>query len=212
MLFKTTHGRNTHKQHSVHSIPVPRGRPSTIATFNVEGVNRLGKRQILLEYMKHKQIQLLCIQETHGTVVDSFVKDGYVFYLSGQDKDSHAGVGFIVSPQLRPHILGLKPLNSRIAVLRISASPRSIQVFSIYAPSQLPSEIGSVQAPLENEFPSTSQYFSIIMGEFNARLTSNIVQDFEDVEPPFGPCLYGKPTGPTAYTTNAEFPFDFLKS
>ena len=109
------------------------------ATLNVEGLKELGKHSQLVSYMKSRNISALAIQERHITHSDTFMYAGYKFYLSGNKEDKYAGVGFIVSPSLNAHVRGFKPVSSRIAVIRIAASPRSLEIYSVYAPSQITS-------------------------------------------------------------------------
>ena len=57
---------------------------------------------IILELvMQSMKLDLLCIQETHTQENDHYITDnGYLVILSGTSDDKHAGVGFIVSPEL----------------------------------------------------------------------------------------------------------------
>ena len=57
------------------------------------------KYPLLINYMTKFSILIMAIQETHVCNTDHFVKDGFHFFFPGQAKDTHAGVGFIVSPK-----------------------------------------------------------------------------------------------------------------
>jgi hypothetical protein len=85
-------------------------------------------------------IDVLCIQETHGKVHDAFVSKGFQFYMSGSPVDTHAGVGFVISPKFRFFVQAFKPINSRICELTINSSPRLINLYSVYAPSMMSSQ------------------------------------------------------------------------
>ena len=192
-----------------------------ISTFNVEGLKELGKHSQLVSYMKSKNISILAIQETHISHSDTFVYEGYKFYLSGTKNDNFAGVGFIVSPSMNIHVRGFKPVSSRIAILRVAASPRSLEIYSIYAPSQLSSGENSVALDLErkqgfwddmNSFCNTqSPYFPIIVGDFNARWEQDdVIHQLGKTNPYVGQHHFGAPPADTQYTNNSSFLFDFL--
>jgi exonuclease III len=83
-------------------------------------------------------ILIMAIQETHVCNTDHFVKDGFHFFFSGQAKDTHAGVGFIVSPKAVNLIIGFRSLSSRLCELTLRTAPLPTFLYSIYAPSQLP--------------------------------------------------------------------------
>ena len=84
------------------------------------------------------------MQETWQTTSGHFLKtvpteppQTFLILHPADPKDKHAGVGFIVSPKLRPFIINFTSHSSRIASLRIRTQPRPIQIFTIYAPSMI---------------------------------------------------------------------------
>jgi len=193
-----------------------------IGTLNVEGLKEIGKHSMLISYMKNQSIDILAIQETHVTNTDSFKHDNYWFYFSGNKADSHAGVGFIVSPRFHLHVRGFKPITSRIAVIRIAASPRSLELYSIYAPSQIASGENSVARDLErkqqfwddiSQFCNThSPYLPIIVGDFNARWDSHMAENELGYNNPYvGNFHFGDPPADTQYSNNSSFLFQFLQ-
>ena len=172
--------------------------------------------------MKARNISVLAIQETHITHSDTFVYEGYKFYLSGSKDDKFAGVGFIVSPNLNIHVRGFKPVSSRIAIIRIAASPRSLEIYSVYAPSQLTSGENSVALDLERKqlfwddmsrvCNTHSPYFPIIVGDFNARWDSDLIAEHLGYDNPYvGKFHFGSPPSDTQYTNNSSFLFDFVE-
>ena len=65
--------------------------------MNVEGLGGIGKHDLLVKYMNDHEIDVLAMQETRSSNIDSYTKDGFVFYFSGNKTDTRSGVGFIVS-------------------------------------------------------------------------------------------------------------------
>ena len=194
---------------------VDKTRLITFATLNVEGLYNSFKYSLIKELMISRQIDVLCIQETHGKVHDTFDSNGFRFFFSGSPKEPHAGVGFVVSPRFRFSIKSFKPHSSRIAEITIMSSPRMIKLYSVYAPSMM----STTHTPEEDtqrkdEFwqqltsivCSNTVYFPIVAGDLNSRLVGQYNSD------KIGNNLFGKEptTVNPQYTPNCEYLLEFL--
>ena len=98
--------------------------PSTgvarFGTWNVEGLTDI-KIHMLQRIMRQSNIGVLCLQETHRCGSDYWItEDGYLVILSGvaEDVREYAGVGFLISPRIRPALLGFLQVSNRICCLK----------------------------------------------------------------------------------------------
>jgi len=104
--------------------------------------DELGNTKIieLQKHMERYDIQVLCIQETHGTGSCAFTTpEGYFVILSGgeplkEGEREYAGVGFIIAPEARRSVLSYLQHSSRIAVLKLKVKGGRIAITSVYAP------------------------------------------------------------------------------
>ena len=79
-----------------------------IATWNVEGLREVAKYDQIFAFMRKENIHMLAVQETHSTAIQEFSKEGFlVLHSAAADSPKH-GVGFIISPSLRPYVLRSK--------------------------------------------------------------------------------------------------------
>ena len=108
-----------------------------VGTWNVEGLTD-AKLVTLRTYMQSLNIDILCIQETHTPKSNVYTtEDNYLIVLSGVATDEDietAGVGFIISPQIRQGIIGFTQFSSRISWVKIRVPGGKVPIFSVYAP------------------------------------------------------------------------------
>ena len=146
-----THGynqlRNVNK--SV-AIPVPTGFQLQLATWNVEGLREVAKYDQILSLLNSKRIHLLAVQETKCESVPTFCKSGWEILHSGASNSKHHGVGFFISPSLRPHAHTFLAHSPRICEITLQTNPHPITIFSIYAPSTV--EDSTDDYPEKNSF------------------------------------------------------------
>ena len=139
-----------------------------------------------------------------------------ISFVSGEKDDRFAGVGFMLSLCLKTRIRGFRPINSRIAEIRIATSPKPISLFSIYAPSRLPSAEDSVQKyedrkqtfwdTLAEVCNAHSPCLSLVTGDFNARLTfSKTNSTLSYPNPHIGRQLFAQEAPTSQYADNSDF-------
>ena len=134
--------------------------------------------------IKYK-IDILLMQQTWQTTSSHFQENtqppplNFLIFHSASNKDKHAGVGFIISPKLRPFIMNFTSHSSSIASIKLRSQPRPIQLFSIYAPSMLSDSVLDLQRKEEfwqqahNIIEQTpSAIIKIIAGDLNVRMHS----------------------------------------
>ena len=124
-----------------------------------------------------RSIHLLAAQETKSESVHTFTKAGWEILHSGSATARHHGVGFFVSPSLRPHVSNFLAHSPRVCEITIRTNPHPITIFSIYAPSTVEdstedvarkeflwSQLGSIITDHKN-----SSHL-LIFGDYNSRL------------------------------------------
>ena len=81
----------------------------SVGSWNVEGL--LDTKIVELERIMHDLgIHILCLQERNWAGADSFVIDGHYFVILSRGiigVRDHAGVGFLISPEMRCYLIGL---------------------------------------------------------------------------------------------------------
>ena len=173
-------------------------RSRRLATWNVEGIH--GDSQVKLEelciFMRLRDVDILCIQETHKFGAEYFYVNGYMVCLSGSRSGgqtrSNAGVGFIVAPRARPSIISFKASSDRLASLKVKTPGGNITLLSFYAPHSAYSY--EIRQRFFNELsamvrPPTNHSAYIILGDFNAKLGRRM-QGEEDI---IGPYVFESP-------------------
>ena len=143
---------------------------------------------------------------------------GYQFFLSGDKNDTHAGVGFIVSPHILKYIGSFVPINSRLAILKLYTNHRKTWLYSCYAPSVMASNIENVLEldadrkqkfwdSLHDHTPVDSSTIPALMGDFNCRLLQRRLM------PPYvGEHAFLHLDTSTQFALNSDFMTEFLQS
>jgi exonuclease III len=107
-------------------------------TWNVRGLTDLKAIELVLHMNKYN-IDILCLQETRAAASIEYVVNGFVFILSGCDREerSWAGVGFIVAPWCKCRIQSYKQVSDRIASLKLKVPGGVAGVITAYAPHNM---------------------------------------------------------------------------
>jgi hypothetical protein len=87
-----------------------RNRKLHIVAWNVQNMKSITKLDQLMALMKKHKIDILIMSETNITTSNTFYKDGFQISYSGDKSNANAGVGFIISPHMRPFIIGFTPI------------------------------------------------------------------------------------------------------
>ena len=198
------------------SVSQPTGFDINIATWNVEGLREIAKYDQILGFLSNRNIHLLAGQETKSDSVNTFTKSGWEILHSGASNAGHHGVGFFVSPCLRPHVSSFLARTPRICELTIRTNPRPITVFFIYAPST--AEDATEDVARKEHFWSQldsiildhkNSSHLLILGNYNSRLDEFLDPDMDHI----GPHVWGKRQSiedPDRYS--ALYLFDLLQS
>lgn len=115
-------------------------RDLNVGTWNIRSLFATGRLALVMNDFKTNDLDLLALQETFWPDSGEFVTDGHLIRFSGADLTldprNRAGTGFIVSPKLRPSILG-------------AANISPISAPSKYTPGRttLPSSMHTLRTP-----------------------------------------------------------------
>ena len=175
-----------------HSCPVSI-KPHTVvrvATWNVEGLKEVAKYDQILLFAKEHNFHLLAIQETKADSSHSFCKSGWGILHSSTPEGKHHGVGFMVSPFLRPFITDFLAHTPRICEVTIRIIPHPITVFCVYAPSQVENSEEDLARKLDFwdtldtliSSHSNADHL-MVLGDFNARLAQEMDRDTPGLGP-----------------------------
>ena len=185
-----------------------------IASWNVQGLKEVLKCDEITQHMTTNNIHILCLSETHQTKSDQWKKNGYQFYFSGNSQGPYAGVGFVISPIALPFVHGFLAISDRICRVSIRAQPRTLVLFSVYAPSQMQDVTADLQRKTQfwkhfSEAWETvpTHEVPLAMGDLNTRIhepftDSNFMGTHHFYSPP--------PLGVQSHTPNLDFLEDFL--
>ncbi len=204
---KRTKGLRNEEIHMkpTNSKPMVMGKGVVIASLNCRGLAENAKRQHLIHIMKEHQIDLLALQETKQKHNSLEMLEGYTIYFSatpnmnlmtqrrGNQTTEHHGVGFIVAPSLKDHIIDCTPINERIMEIKIEAKGMNYTFINAYAPhsARPANEKQMFWNKLEsrcNQIQRKSPTY--IIGDFNARLYGRQISEHDIM----GPFIFGPGT------------------
>ncbi|CAH2243651.1 jg26126 [Pararge aegeria aegeria] len=110
------------------------------------------------------------------------LESGHVFYYRQGDSPSHGGVGFLVNKVLIDNVVEISSVSSRVAYLIIRLTKRySLKVVQVYAPTSSHSDT-EVEIMYDDIYKAlnhtTKAHFSVIMGDFNAKVGTQSGPEF----------------------------------
>ena len=166
-----------------------------LASWNVEGLREIAKYDQIFSFMQKQSVHLLAMQETHASNPQEFSKSGFLVLHSAAPTSPNHGVGFIVSPELRPYVKSFLPISPRLCSVEINTSPKPLLVYCAYAPSLVQDAAEDVRRKREFWDMFTEQLVDVsspenllVMGDFNSRLDPQL--DSTGVH--IGPTVWGK--------------------
>ena len=163
-----------------------------VGTLNVQGFAETLKLKSALLLMQTHSIDVLMLTETRSNTYYSYQSEGHLIILSGNKQDRYAGVGAIVAPRLRPHLLDVIQVSSRIIHLAFKLQGGNLHTVGAYAPhSGL--DLETVREPfweqLQDHVSNIPQPEPVVVtGDFNVRFQAKHRNDGHCL----GPFVYGK--------------------
>ena len=194
LLWQQTYPRQRkHKvQHRQTTPPMPYARKFRVGSLNVQGFADTLKLKNALQLMQEHRLDVLMLTEMRSNSYYSYISEQHLVILSGNNRDKFAGVGAIISPTARPHLLDVIQVNNRILHLAFGKKGGALHVIGGYGPhSGL--DLEEIRAPfwetLETHLGKIPQPEPIILtGDFNVRFQARHKND----QGVTGPYTYGK--------------------
>ena len=163
-----------------------------IGALNVQGMADTLKVKSLVQLMDTHRLGVIMLSETRSTSYYSYLSEQHLVVLSGNNRDKYAGVGAIIHHRLRPHLVDVVQVNTRILHLIFNKKGRRVHVIGCYAPhSGL--DLDSIRQPfwdtLEEYVERIPQPEPLyVTGDFNVRFQAAHPKD----KGVTGPYVYGK--------------------
>lgn len=144
-----------------------------IGTWNIRTMLIPGKMQEVGNELMRYNIDVAALQEIRWKDQGAIDKNMYSFRYSGDKKQGNRGVGFMVFQSMKQKIIEFKPIDERMAYLRLKAKPCNISLLNIYAPTEKDSneEKDKFYEKVEEEIEVIPKEDTIIiLGDFNAQI------------------------------------------
>ncbi|XP_008485907.1 uncharacterized protein LOC103522587 [Diaphorina citri] len=160
------------------------------ATWNVRGMNQLGKTENIVNEMRNMKIDILGISETFLKNSGDYISalpdnEKYRVIHSGGEK-SRQGVGFILNERTMNMVETSISISERVIALRIKAQPVDLFIVECYAPTSDASDddIESFYESMRKVIKmKKSKEALILAGDLNAKVGS---ERREDIVGPYG--------------------------
>src|SRR6478735_3722092 len=163
-----------------------------MGTWNVRGLNQVGKMANVLQEMKRMNIDVLGVSETFWKGEGEFMtglpetEENFRVIFSGGDKNRR-GVGMVLRGKVGQAVMQYNLISDRIIVVRLKATPVNLLLLQVYAPCE-DGEEDEKELFYETLDKTVSEYKKgreclIVMGDFNGKVGKN---KEEDTVGPFG--------------------------
>ena len=99
--------------------------------------------------------------------------EGHKLYYIGNDNKHINGVGFLINSEVTRMVMCFTPINDRIAIIRLHATPFNISIIQVYAPTtdHTDEEIETFYNELQNSISKISKKdIIVIQGDMNAKI------------------------------------------
>ena len=181
-------------------------------TWNVRGLTDIKAIELVL-HMQRYGIDILCLQETWASASIEYVVNGFVFILSGSDREerSWAGVGFIVAPWCKGRVKSYMQVSDRVAYIKMKVAGGIVGILSVYAPHNLKpiGEKMSFYVEVDRAYRSCSaNQGKLVLGDLNARMGKS--QPGE--EHILGPDTFGRTATHVVERPNRDMLIEFCES
>ena len=149
--------------------------------LNVQGFADTLKLKNAIQLMQEHNLGILLLSEAKSTSYYSYTSEEHLVVLSGNKRDRHAGVGAIISPSLRPYLMDVVQVNSRIIHFSLKKQGGNIHVIGVYGPHSgldFEEERSPFWDTLEEHISKIPQPEPVyVTGDFNVRLQASHKND-----------------------------------
>ena len=106
-----------------------------IATWNVRTMLQPGKLHNVKKEMERMQIEVLGVSEVRWRGSGNFESDEMSIIYSCSEDKSEKGVGIILDKKQANSLKGYWPISERVLLVNMNATPVTINIIQIYAPT-----------------------------------------------------------------------------
>ena len=118
----------------------PKIRRMKIATWNVRTMLQPGKLHNVKKEMERMQIGVLGVSEVRWRGSGNIRSDEMTMIHSGSEDKSEKGVGIILDKKQAKSLKGYWPISERVLLVKMNATPVTINIIQIYAPTTVCAE------------------------------------------------------------------------
>lgn len=148
-----------------------------IGTWNVRSLYAAGKFENLVQEINRMKLQITGVSELRWPGSGACKHENGTLYYSGGDEGEPGhrnGVGIFVTAELAKYVINFVPINDRIILLQLGASPFNINVLQIYAPTaekRYDDEVESLYSQLDIIMKTLkNNEITYVLGDFNAKI------------------------------------------
>lgn len=144
-----------------------------IGTWNIRSMLIPGKLEEIALQLKKYRLDITALQETRWKDYGQIDNNKYTLLHSGDKKQGRKGVAFIMTSKIRDNIIEFKPLNGRLAYVRIKSIPYNVSIINVYAPTEITEDREKEQfyEQLEEVIEQMPKHDTkLIIGDFNAKI------------------------------------------
>ena len=160
------------------NIRVKTGRPTlmNLCTYNIRTMRTESDLLALLEELSSIKWDVVGLCEVRRLGEEQkLLNEGHVLYWRGKPLGSkqELGVGFLIHKRLEKNIVEFYSVSERVASVTIKLNTRyNLKIIQVYAPtcSHSDEEIESFYEDVHLASERTKSHFTIIMGDFNAKI------------------------------------------
>ena len=107
-----------------------------IGTWNVRTLREEGKLEELTHELDKYRWTVVGLSKVSRKVVNKIqTTEGHKLYYIGNDNTHINGVGFLINSEVTRMVMCFTPINDRIAIIRLHATPFNISIIQVYAPT-----------------------------------------------------------------------------
>lgn len=107
-----------------------------VSTWNVRTLLAPGRLREVESELGRYRIDIAAVQETRWMGQGEIDGKYFTVRYSGGEKQGQHGVAFIIGGRLRNNVMEFKPINERMAYLRVETKPFNMSILNLYAPTE----------------------------------------------------------------------------
>ena len=146
----------------------------TIMSANCQGLRDIKKRNDVIDYLKNKNFDICCLQDTH--LIETDINNleeiwGHECIVNGSSTNSR-GVAILFGKNFEYKILGhSKDDNGNVLIVNLKLKHFSVKIINVYAPN---TDNPDFFTKISNEIQNNTEDYIIWCGDFNIILDQTL--------------------------------------